>query len=179
MDGLVAVETEDDMQSTETNITLEREKANQYGIETQMISGAISYTIRGNQVGYYYDSNGRRNRIRIWLGKNDRESINHVRKFPFEGSDGALVPLASLSYESGARAIRRQDRKTVMRVQEIATEEDSTELLKQRTLLVRVVRVVWLRTRRWFNSVSSHHPNNRFHRLKRRLKVSRTVTLRD
>ena len=130
-------------------------------------------------MGYYYDSNRRRSRIRIWLDENDRESINHIRKLTFEGSDGALVPLDSLSYESGARAIRRQDRKTVMRVQGIATEEDSTELLKQRTLLVRVVRVVWLRTRRWFNSVSSHHPNNRFHRLKRRLKVSRTVTLRD
>ena len=131
MDGLVAVETEDDMQSTETNITLEREKANQYGIETQMISGAISYTIRGNQVGYYYDSNRRRSRIRIWLDENDRESINHIRKLTFEGSDGALVPLDSLSYESGARAIRRQDRQTVMRVQGIATEEDSTELFKQ------------------------------------------------
>ena len=60
--------------------------------------------------------------------------INPVRKLPFEGSDGALVPLqplASLSYESGARAIRRQDRKTVMRVQGIATEEDSTESFKQ------------------------------------------------
>jgi len=133
VDGLVAVETEDDMQRQEMNITLDREKANHYGIETQMISGAISYAIRGNQVGYYYDSNGRRSRIRIWLDENDRESINHVRKLTFEGSNGALVPLdslASLSYESGARAIRRQDRKTVMRVQGIATEEDSTELFK-------------------------------------------------
>ena len=62
------------MQRQEMNITLDREKANHYGIETQMISGAISYAIRGNQVGYYYDSNGRRSRIRIWLDKNDRES---------------------------------------------------------------------------------------------------------
>ncbi len=134
VDGLVAVETEDDMQRQEMNITLDREKANHYGIETQMISGAISYAIRGNQVGYYYDSNGRRSRIRIWLDESNRESINHVRKLTFEGSDGALVPLeslASLSYESGARAIRRQDRKTVMRVQGIATKEDSTELFKQ------------------------------------------------
>ncbi len=94
MDGLVAVETEDDMQSTETNITLEREKANQYGIETQMISGAISYTIRGNQVGYYYDSNGRRNRIRIWLGKNDRKvsimSVNSLSKAQMEPSCHSL-----------------------------------------------------------------------------------------
>jgi len=134
VDGLVAVETEDDMQRQEMNITLDREKANHYGIETQMISGAISYAIRGNQVGYFYDSNGRRSRIRIWLDENDRESINHIRKLTFEGSEGALVPLeslASLSYESGARAIRRQDRKTVMRVQGIATKEDSTELFKQ------------------------------------------------
>jgi HAE1 family hydrophobic/amphiphilic exporter-1 len=134
VDGLVAVETEDDMQRQEMNITLDREKANHYGIETQMISGAISYAIRGNQVGYFYDSNGRRSRIRIWLDENDQESINHIRKLTFEGSDGALVPLeslASLSYESGARAIRRQDRKTVMRVQGIATKEDSTELFKQ------------------------------------------------
>ena len=82
-------------------------------------------------MGYYYDSNRRRSRIRIWLDENDRESINHIRKLTFQGSDGALVPLDSLSYESGARAIRRQDRQTVMRVQGIATEEDSTELFKQ------------------------------------------------
>jgi len=134
VDGLVAVETEDDMQRQELNITLDRERANHFGIETQVISGAISYAIRGNIVGYYYDKNGRRSRIRIWLDEQDRESVNQVRKLTFAGADGALVPLeslASLSYESGARAIRRQDRKTVMRVQGIATEEDSKELFKR------------------------------------------------
>ena len=134
VDGLVAVETDEDMQRQEMNIILDRERANSFGIQTQMISGAISYAIRGNIVGYYYDDNGRRSRIRIWLDENDRESVAHVRRLTFEGKDGALIPLeslATLSYEAGARSIRRQDRKTIMRVRGVATEEDSKELFKR------------------------------------------------
>ncbi len=134
VEGLVAVETDEDMRRQELNITLDRERANHFGIDTQLISGAISYAIRGQIVGYYYDTNGHRSRIRIWLHKEDRESISDVRKLTFEGADGAEVPLeslASLSYEGGSRAIRRQDRKTVMRVRGIATKDDSKELFKQ------------------------------------------------
>ncbi len=134
VEGLVAVETDEDMQRQEMNIILDRERANHFGIQTQAISGAISYAIRGNIVGYYYDDNGRRSRIRIWLDESDRESVAHVQRLTFEGNDGTLVPLeslATLSYEAGSRSIRRQDRKTIMRVQGIATEKDSKALFQR------------------------------------------------
>lgn len=134
VEGLIAVETDDDIKRQELNISLDREKALKLGINTQTISSAISYAIRGNQVGYFYDSNGRSIRIRIWLDEEDRESVSDLRKLTFGGTDGSAVPLeslASLSYEGGSRNIRRQDRKTVLRVRGITTEKDTKELFKR------------------------------------------------
>lgn len=134
IDGLVAVETEDDTARQELNLTIDREKALRFGIDTREISGAVSYAIRGNEVGYFYDSNGRQTRIRIWLDEEDRESVDQLRKITFQAEDGSEIPLESLvrfSYENGSNTIRRQDRKTVLRIKGIANEDDSKELFKQ------------------------------------------------
>ena len=73
-------------------------------------------------------------RIRIWLEEADRDSMDKLRKINFNGIDGSQVPLESLvrvSYDDSSGSIRRQDRKTVMRVKGIASEDDSKELFKQ------------------------------------------------
>ncbi len=134
VEGLVAVETEEDANRQELNLTLDREKALRFGIDPGMISGAIAYAVRGNEVGYFYESSGRQLRIRIWLEEADRDSMDKLRKINFNGIDGSQVPLESLvrvSYDDSSGSIRRQDRKTVMRVKGIASEDDSKELFKQ------------------------------------------------
>ena len=112
------METEEDMNRQELNLTLDREKALRFGIDPGMISGAISYAVRGNEVGYFYEPSGRQLRIRIWLEEEDRDSMDELRKINFDGIDGSQVPLESLvrvSYDESSRAIQRQDRKTVLR----------------------------------------------------------------
>ncbi len=134
IEGLIAVETEEDMNRQELNLTLDREKALRFGIDPGTISGAISYAVRGNEVGYFYEPSGRQLRIRIWLEEEDRDSMDELRKINFDGIDGSQVPLESLvrvSYDESSRAIQRQDRKTVLRVKGIATKADSMELFKQ------------------------------------------------
>jgi HAE1 family hydrophobic/amphiphilic exporter-1 len=134
VEGLIAVESEDDTTKQELNLTIDREKALRFGIDTRMISGAVSYAIRGNQVGYFYDTNGRQTRIRIWIDEEDRETVAQLRKTTFDAEDGSQIPLeslVSLSYENGSNSIRRQDRKTVLRIKGIANEDDSKELFKQ------------------------------------------------
>ena len=76
------------MSRQELNLTLDREKALRFCIDTRMISGAVSYDIRGNEVGYFYNPNGRQTRIRIWLEEEDRDSVDQLRKISFESSDG-------------------------------------------------------------------------------------------
>ena len=134
IEGLIAVETEEDMNRQELNLTLDREKALRFGIDPGMISSAISYAVRGNEVGYFYEPSGRQLRIRIWLEEEDRDSMDELRKINFDGIDGSQVPLESLvrvSYDESSRAIQRQDRKTVLRVKGIATKDDSKDLFKQ------------------------------------------------
>lgn len=134
VEGLVAVETEEDVNRQELNLTLDKEKALRFGIDPGMISGAIAYTVRGNEVGYFYEPNGRQLRIRIWLEEEDRDSMDELRKINFNGVDGSQVPLESLvsvSYDDSSGSIRRQNRKTVIRIRGIATKEDSKALFKR------------------------------------------------
>lgn len=131
--GLTSVETDVERGRNELRVQFDRERARQLGIEPRSVSGGISYTMRGQEVGRYYAPDGREISIRTQLGDPEQQRMDDLRSMTFRTDAGVEVPLESVATVDAALTlgqIRREDRQTSLRISARAPRIDSRRLFE-------------------------------------------------
>ncbi|HCR31475.1 MAG TPA: hypothetical protein DIV79_15830 [Opitutae bacterium] len=124
---LVGLDLELEENNQELNVELDREQAQQMGISTRDVSNSISYAMRGSSVGRFYQDGRRDINIEARLQEEDRETLEALSRLTFMSNSGNEVPLQSISeldFRDAARYIRRDDRKTSMRIRALMETDD-------------------------------------------------------
>lgn len=131
--GVSSADIGQDTTDQELNIRVNREQTQRLGVNARDITGAISSTIRGSTVGYFYTSEGQELNIRLQLKEEDRDSLNALESLTFRSDSGADVPLSELSkvsFRKASGALRREDRKTSLRIQATLSTDDSRRVYR-------------------------------------------------
>ncbi len=124
---LVALDMELEEDEQELNIQLDREQAQKLGISTRDVSNGISAAMRGASVGRFYTEEGREINIEARLREEDRESLDELSRLRFMSESGTEVPLDTISkldFRDSTRSIRRDNRKTSMRIRAMMDTDD-------------------------------------------------------
>ena len=129
--GLLSVDTDMERGGQELQIQLDRDRSRRLGINPQSVSGTISQTMRGLELGRMPVPDGRELRIYAQLGEADRTGIDDVRSMTFRTENGVEVPIESIANLNVAKSmgqIQRESRQTVMRITARAPRQDSRTL---------------------------------------------------
>jgi HAE1 family hydrophobic/amphiphilic exporter-1 len=129
--GLLSVDTDSERGGQELQLVLDRDRARMMGVNPQSVSGTISNTIRGVEVGRFNNPEGRELRIFAQLADADRTGLDDVRTMTFRTENGIEVPLESLAAMNVTKSlgqIQREARQTIVRVTARAPRQDSRTL---------------------------------------------------
>lgn len=127
IEELVAIDMDLEENMQELNIQLDREQAQKLGISTRDVSSGIAAAMRGSNVGRFYTEDGREIDIEARLMEEDRESLDELSRLRFKSESGTEVPLetiSSLSFRDSSYSIRRDNRKTSMRIKAMMDTDD-------------------------------------------------------
>lgn len=117
--GLLGVETSMERGGSELQVQINRDRSRELGVSPRDVSSSIAYSMRGMEVGRYYDTNGRDSRIQVQLEDAENKRIDDLRAMTFFTENGREVPLesvASLRVEQTLGQISRQDRLTTINI---------------------------------------------------------------
>lgn len=123
---LLSVETDRDQGASEIQIFIKRDQASKYGINPRVISGQISYALRGIELPEFQSAE-REIDVRIQYNEEDMENLEQLKNMTFLTPTGAEIPLASLAdfaIKKGMGEIQRTDGKTNVRINGFTTEEN-------------------------------------------------------
>ena len=132
--GLLSVDTDMDRGGTELQLRLDRGQMQRLGVSAQVVSGTISYALRGQKINKFHTEDGREIDIQVQLEAYDRKNLQDLRSITIPSKDGTEVPLESLAeiyVERTLGGIRREDRQTVLNVVARADKEDAEALFAQ------------------------------------------------
>lgn len=132
--GLLSVDTDMDRGGTELQLRLDRGQMQRLGVSAQVVSGNISYALRGHNINKFHTEDGREIDIQVQLEAYDRKNLQDLRSISFPTEDGREIPLESLAdiyVERTLGGIRRADRQTVLNVVARADKEDAEALFLQ------------------------------------------------
>lgn len=129
--GLLSVDTDSERGGQELQLILDRDRARMMGVNPQAVSGSISNTIRGVEVGRFNNPEGRELRVFAQLADADRTGLDDVRTMTFRTENGIEVPLESLATLNIAKSlgqIQREARQTIVRITARAPRQDARTL---------------------------------------------------
>lgn len=109
--GTREVETSLGKGNPELTISLNRDKAAQYGISSMQVSQTVRSALQGASASKYR-TGGEEIDIRVVLPKEYRRNINDINRLMVTNMQGINVPLeeiATLQYETGPTSINRED----------------------------------------------------------------------
>ncbi len=124
---LVGIDMDLEEDNQELNVHLDREQAQKLGISTRDVSNGIAAAMRGSSVGRFYTAEGREINIEARLREEDRESLDELSRMRFLSDNGTEVPLESIStldFRDSTWSIRRDNRKTSMRIRAMMDTDD-------------------------------------------------------
>ena len=116
--GLVDPWTSSESGNTELFVELDRELSARYGIPLGQPAEVISLSFRGRRLPRYRTDQGERE-IRLTLDQQEQETVSQLRGLPLWTATGEKIPLATLAdfrLAPGPERIRREDRRTGVRV---------------------------------------------------------------
>ena len=117
----------------EVRIVLDREQAREFGFSPRMVGQTLSYAMRGVQLPRFHSDDGEVD-TRIYLDESDRQTLQHLRSFPFKTASGQEIPLsafASVTMGQGSQTIRRENGKTRLWIRAYTTKEDIQSLFSE------------------------------------------------
>ncbi len=132
--GLLSVQTDVDRGATELRVRLDRAQVRRYGLDPRVISGNISYALRGRELTRMHTDDGREVSVFFQLREADRRSLHQLRSLSFRAPGGNEIPLetlARLEVAQGLGGIRREDRQTVLAVTATTTEAGAESLFER------------------------------------------------
>lgn len=116
--GMKDLKDDYDEARPEIKITIDREKAALYGLNTTAIASTVRTAINGTAASKYRIADKEYD-ITVRLDSNQRENISAIQNIYLPGKDGAKVPLTSVAkieFAGGLGAINRKDLKRVVTV---------------------------------------------------------------
>ncbi|HMS66158.1 MAG TPA: efflux RND transporter permease subunit [Ignavibacteria bacterium] len=116
--GIKDLKDDFDEARPEIKITIDREKASLYAINTATIASTIRTAINGTIASKYRVSDDEYD-ITVRLDSSQRENISVISNIYIPGKDGAKIPLTSVAkidFSGGIGAINRKDLKRVVTV---------------------------------------------------------------
>ncbi len=119
IEGVLGVETSMERGGNELQVQIDRQRARELGVDPRQISGSITYSMRGLEVGRYYAPDGRDVRIQVQLEDPESQRIDDLKSMTFFTENGREVPLesvATLNVEKTLGQISRQNRLTTLNV---------------------------------------------------------------
>jgi len=131
--SVVSVDNDLERADDEVQVRIDREKARMYGISPMVVGRSISYGLQGFTLRRFQTGDGEV-RMRGYLEKTDRQTLNNLRSFTFRSTTGEEIPLtaiASLTISRGVGTIRREDGKTRLRVKAFTTKDDIKGLYEE------------------------------------------------
>lgn len=128
--------------STELNITINRAKAAQYGLNTRTIADAITDANSGS-VATEYKTDGTEIDVRIMYPEEDIEYVKDLNNFTITNSQGVNVPLTEvcdIDYDEGALTISRENQQTYIELTgEISGLDTSSQQAQVQQVLDRYI----------------------------------------
>ncbi|MDA0747163.1 MAG: efflux RND transporter permease subunit, partial [bacterium] len=124
--GIHQIETSLESGTEEIQVTVNRDRAQRYGLSPQQIATTIA-TALGTRGNSKFKTEDGEIDIAVQLQEEDRATLKHLKNTPFENDNGTLVSLASLAnfeLRKGPRSIERQER--MYTVQVYASTERAT-----------------------------------------------------
>jgi HAE1 family hydrophobic/amphiphilic exporter-1 len=119
MDGFKDARSEADRGGEEVHIVVDRTRAAQAGVSSELIARAVSGAVRGQNLRRLKGEDGEID-VRLALQESDRESIENLRNLPLLNTAGQRVKLASVAdfeVARGPQQVHRTNRKTVLQVE--------------------------------------------------------------
>ncbi|MEO6694361.1 MAG: efflux RND transporter permease subunit [Ignavibacteria bacterium] len=129
--GMKDLKDDYDEARPEIKITIDREKASLFGLNTTTIASTVRTAINGTTASKYRVSDDEYD-ITVRLDSTQRENVSSIQDLYLPGKDGAKIPLTSVAkieFSGGIGAINRKDLKRVVTVSANAEGRLGNEVL--------------------------------------------------
>ena len=124
--SVISVDSDLERANDEVQIIINRDRAQKLGLAAREVGRNIGFALQGIQLPYLQSDN-REIRVRLYLGKLNRQTLQRLKRLTFPSEAGTRVSLmdfAALRVDQGRGTIRRENGKTRLRVQAFATQDD-------------------------------------------------------
>ena len=124
--SVISVDSDLERANDEVQIIIDRDRAQKLGLVARDVGLNIGFALQGIQLPYLQSDN-REIRVRLYLEKLNRQTLQRLKRLTFPAETGTQVSLmdfASLRVDQGRGTIRRENGKTRLRVRAFATRED-------------------------------------------------------
>ena len=113
--GVLGLKAAEDPAPSELGLVIDRERAQQQGVNPQVVAGVVGYALRGQELSRY--RTGEKDiPVRIRFKEEDRETLRQLKGFNVPtGRPGGFIPLsavADVSFLASSRRIWREDKRT-------------------------------------------------------------------
>jgi HAE1 family hydrophobic/amphiphilic exporter-1 len=133
--GVLGLKSSGDPAPNELGLVVDRGRAQQQGINPQVVAGVVGYALRGQQLPYYH-RDGKEIPVRVRYKEEDRETLDKLKGFYVPTASGGAVPLSSVTevheLASAERIVRSNKRTTqtlTLELEEGKEEETRKSLL--------------------------------------------------
>jgi HAE1 family hydrophobic/amphiphilic exporter-1 len=113
--GVLGLKSAEDPAPSELGLVIDRERAQQQGVNPQVVAGVVGYALRGQELSRYRTGD-KDIPVRIRFKEEDRETLRQLKGFYVPtGQAGAFIPLsavADVSFLQSSRRIWREEKRT-------------------------------------------------------------------
>jgi HAE1 family hydrophobic/amphiphilic exporter-1 len=113
VDGVLGARQGEQTAPNELALTVDRERAQSYGVNPRVVAGLVGYALRGQALPKYRDE-GREIPVRVRFREEDRESLADLLSFFVPTAEGGVLPLSAVTetrlLESPEVIVRRDKR---------------------------------------------------------------------
>ncbi len=132
--SVLSVDSDLERAREEVQVIIDRDRAQKMGLVAQDVGRSIGFAFQGALLPYFRSFGNREIRVRLYSGKTDQRTLQHLKRLTFPSKRGEQVPLldfATLNVDQGRGAISRVDGKTRLQVQAYSAIEDFKELYEE------------------------------------------------
>jgi HAE1 family hydrophobic/amphiphilic exporter-1 len=95
VEGVLGVRQGEQTAPNELALTVDRERAQGYGVNPRVVAGLVGYALRGQALPKYHDE-GREIPVRVRFREEDRESLEDLVSFFVPTEEGGVLPLSAV-----------------------------------------------------------------------------------
>ncbi len=137
IDGVLGLQRRSDPPPNELGLVVDRELAQRYQVNPQVIAGVVGYALRGSSLPKYYDD-GKEIPVRIRFQEKDRENLDNLENFMVPTQSGGALPLSAVTdarFLPARNEIFRLDKRALRRIT-LELEEDKEQETRQRLAML-------------------------------------------